>query len=118
MMKFQSMSKHFSSSQCHRLNYTVILENNTGIPNSVIQRDLNKNRINARHKLLLSSLKIKIGLQLYEVTHNVTNFPTEGGQASAREIEGVLNAAKSTVIFAQYEKLLIGAYGPGIKNMI
>ena len=47
MMKFQSMSKHFSSSQCYRLNYAVILENNTDIPKKVIQRDLNKTRINS-----------------------------------------------------------------------
>ena len=74
--KFQGLGKYFSSTLDHRLKYQTILDSHDDIPPTVIKRDLNKTRINARHQLLLSSIRMKRGIKLYEVTHSPTSFPT------------------------------------------
>ena len=77
MAKFQGMAKHFSSTLSHCVKYQTILDGHDDVSKTVIKQDLNKTRINARHRLLLSSLRIKRGMKLYQVTHSPNNFPTD-----------------------------------------
>lgn len=104
-----------SSTSAHRLKYQQILDCHDNIPKTVIKHDLNKTRINALYQLLLSCLRIKRGLKLYEVTHPPTTFSTELEWQSA---EGIIYAARPMVLFSQYKSLWLGVYGPVIKSMI
>ena len=58
MKRFQDLGKHFSSTEKNRLNYAAVLNQHPELPTATIQRDLNKTRIEARHKLLQSSLRV------------------------------------------------------------
>ena len=90
-----------SKNKVHENPFTGVLENNTDIPKSEIQHDLNKITIETRYKLLFSFSSIK-RKKKYKVTHKINKFPIEGEWTSVRETESVLNATKSIVIFAQH----------------
>ena len=71
----------------------------------MIKRDLNKTRINGRHQLLLSFLRIKIGLKLNEASHSPTILPTKLNCQSSLEVEGILHSSRPMVLFSQHESL-------------
>ena len=116
MLKFQGLAKHFVQAKVHRDNYDIILERNPDIPKTKIERDLNSTRIEARHLLAKSALRIKKGIEHYSVAHSPVGFPTAHEWNSLREVKGILNAVHPIVILSQYETKFVAAYGPYIKS--
>ena len=116
MLKFQGLAKHFVQAKVHRDNYDIILERNPNIPKTKIQRDLNSTRIEARHLLAKSAMRIKKGIEHYSVAHSPVGFPTAHEWNSLREVEGVLNSVHPIVILSQCETKFVAAYGPYIKS--
>ena len=52
MKRFQDLGQIFSSTEQNRPNYAAVLNLHPELPRATIQRDLNKTRINACHKLI------------------------------------------------------------------
>ena len=116
MKKFQDLAKNFSQNPTNRGNYAdIVALHSTEVPRVGIQRDLNKTRIEARHKLARSSLRCKKGILYYQVSHQPTGFPTSQEWDSLREIEGVLNAAHPIVVLSQFETKFVAGFGPLVK---
>ena len=83
----------------NRNKYEAIVDSNKDIPLIRIQRDLNKTKIEAHHKLARSTLRIKKGIKNYQIQHQSTSFPSDSEQKASREVKGVLNIAHPIVIY-------------------
>ena len=92
MQKFQDVAKHFISNPGNRENYDIILETHKDeVPSTAIERDLNSTRIEARHKLVKSSLRVQKGIQYYSMKFRPIDFPDDNDWKALREVEGVLH---------------------------
>ena len=116
MKKFHALATHFSQTPSHKNKYNAMLKAHPNIPKIRIKRDLNKTRIEARHLLAKSSLRIKRGIQIYIIDHQPVGFPSECQWKALREMEGVLHAVHPICIFSQYETKFVAGYGPFIKK--
>ena len=107
---------HFSKSPKNRAKFSVITDSNKDtIPQTSIKVDHNGTRVAAQHSLLYSCLRLKLGISLYGVTHNMAHWPTATDWNFWREMEGVLDSVRFLTTTMQYEKKYMGAYGPVVK---
>ena len=87
------------------------------MPSTAIERDLNSTRIEARHRLMKSSLRVQKGIQYYSMKFRPLDFPDNNDWKALREVEGVLHACHPIVILSQYESKFLGGFGSYIKKV-
>ena len=78
MKTFHVLATYFSQTPRNEKNYNAMFLSHPNVSKIGIKRDLNKTRIEVRHLLAQSLLRIKHGIQHYQFEPQPFEFPTEG----------------------------------------
>ena len=118
MSKLRDQAKRFHSTHTNRVNYDNFLKEHQDLPTSNLIRDLNEPRIDSRHNLIRSSLRLKRALIMYFGAYQLPQFLSEVDWKFANEAEAVLALSKDVSKFAQCEGLLNATFGPVMRKIL